>query len=225
MAEDEVLLSPNDLRPNQLATIVVNEGNCRGIYQSRIEEVKAPYLLLAAPISRGTIVGLPDGISLQVEVVIRGASFSFQVDVLKRVRLPVPLLIVSLPEKMKKLRRRAWVRVPAVLDLVYVFLKEGETYGDSIRAKTLDISGGGLLLATHQEVRERDILKMSLGLPPGGLLNLTGLVVRVITRPEEKVRPFRAGVEFQDIDNRDRDLIMRYIFDRQRKLIKRGLLQ
>lgn len=224
--EEIIKLLPHDLKPNTLVEIEVEKGEYKGVYHSRIEEVREDTLVLAMPIKRRKVVLLPEGLQIIVGIVRGGISYSFESTILRRIRSHLPLLVINKPGEARKRQRRAWVRVPAVLDFSYalVNLEEADKELEFYRAQTLDISGGGLMFAADHSFSPGDRLKIILELPPGEKLRLEARVVRVVANPSEAWRRFSIGVEFTEIRERDRDRIVRWVFERQRELIKRGLL-
>ena len=227
MREEEVIkLLPQDLKPNTLVEIEVEKGEYKGVYHSRVEEVREDTLLLAMPIKRRRVVVLPEGLKVQVGIVRSGISYFFEATILRRLRSPLPLLVVNKPAEARKRQRRAWVRVPAVLNFLYAAVDAAnpDQELEFQRAQTLDISGGGLLFATDRSFLPDDRLKIILELPPDQKIELVGRVARIVNNPSGAWRRFSVGVEFIQIGERDRDRIIRWVFERQRELIKRGLL-
>lgn len=221
--EEVVKIMPGDLRSNQLVEIEV-EGAFKGNYHSRVEEVGEDTLTLAMPIRKGEIVTLRKGSKITVNFMKNGANHAFQAEILDRARTPLPVLIVKMPVEAKKRQRRSWVRVPASLDFSFAPLSDKP--GAELvfkEAQTLDISGGGLMFGSQQEFKLGDMIKLTLNLP-SGRLELKAKVVRVIPMPDQPRRRYQIGLEFEEIKERQRDRVMRYIFDQQRKLIKKGLM-
>ena len=224
MPEDEIYLLQKDLKPNLLVSIVVKDSGNRGLYHSRIEEVGDSHLMLAAPIKQGALVALSEGANIEVQIASRDLNCSFSSKVLRRVRHPIPMLLVELPAKAIRLQRRAWVRVPTVMNLSYLLLTEDDSEPAPVEAKTIDISGGGMLFATREDIKPESFLVLKFSLFPGEEMEMLGRVVRVSKQIEERMRPIRVAVEFQGVDNRERGQITRYVFERQRELIRRGVL-
>ena len=86
-----------------------------------------------------------------------------------------------------------------------------------VQSYTVDVSGGGFLLAGPDSLKIGDEVQFQLTLTPGVLLiSGTGKVVRVDAQG-------RRAVEFQSISELDRRRLIRFIFECQRAERQRGL--
>jgi c-di-GMP-binding flagellar brake protein YcgR len=114
------------------------------------------------------------------------------------------------------------------LDFLLTRLCAGEPRRHKWRGTTVDVSGGGLCLASEAPVAVGQHLDLSLVLPtwPEIRLELLGQV-RLVEAPEpgaeEKV--FKLGVAFVGMSEIDRDRLVRYIFQKQRECLRHGLKQ
>ena len=119
-------------------------------------------------------------------------------------------------------QNRKWVRVPAGFDIWYAPIVSSETRetGSLQKARLVDISGGGCLLATDSKLNKGDQIKAVLNLPHGPDLLLNGRVVRVVDRLSSPSACL-VGIEFVNLSNGDRDRINKWIFSRQQQLIQK----
>ncbi len=88
--------------------------------------------------------------------------------------------------------------------------------------RTKDISGGGMKLYTNYQHNVGDIITCEFEVDKH-LITTKAKVVRV-----EEVDTFEfdfaLGVEFKDIEERNRDRIIKFIFTKQRELIEKGMI-
>ena len=117
------------------------------------------------------------------------------------------------PRSIEVLQEREYVRIQSARPaLVY-----GGPDRLPMQSYTVDLSGGGFLLAGPDTLRIGDEVEFQLTLTPGVLLiSGTGRVVRVDNRG-------RRAVEFDSITELDRRLLIRFIFECQRAERQRGL--
>jgi hypothetical protein len=117
------------------------------------------------------------------------------------------------PRSIEVLQEREYVRIKSARPaLVY-----GGPDKLPMQSYTVDLSGGGFLLAGPDTLRIGDQVEFQLTLTPGVLLiSGTGRVVRVDTRG-------RRAVEFDSITELDRRRLIRFIFECQRAERQRGL--
>jgi len=123
------------------------------------------------------------------------------------------VLRIDHPRSVEVLQEREYVRIKSARPAI--------VYGGPdrvpIQSYTVDVSGGGFLLAGPDTLKIGDEVQFQLTLTPGVLLiNGTGKVVRVDAQG-------RRGVEFESISELDRRRLIRFIFDCQRSERQRGL--
>lgn len=210
------------LRLNQKVEIEKTKDDRREIYASYIVAMDENTISLAAPLSGGYLVFFAVGEPVRVYA----GRIAFSSEVVARKFFPDPLLIVSKPEVLEKVQRRSFVRFEASLPaVVRVFEVTDGVPGkvlEEVKTYTLDISGGGALLAFPHSLTLETPLELTISLSDEKI-SCQAKVKRVA---EGKVsdRTVRLGVEFTAINPRDQDKIVKFIFERQRELRQRGLL-
>lgn len=117
------------------------------------------------------------------------------------------------PRSIEVLQEREYVRIKSARPaLVY-----GGPDKLPMQSYTVDVSGGGFLLAGPDSLKIGDAVQFQLTLTPGVLLiSGTGRVVRVD-------RQGRRAVAFESITELDRRRLIRFIFECQRAERQRGL--
>jgi hypothetical protein len=123
------------------------------------------------------------------------------------------VLRIEHPRSVEVLQEREYVRIKSARPAV--------VYGGPdripVQSYTVDVSGGGFLLAGPDSLKIGDEVQFQLTLTPGVLLiSGTGRVVRVDNQG-------RRGVEFESISELDRRRLIRFIFECQRSERQRGL--
>jgi hypothetical protein len=123
------------------------------------------------------------------------------------------VLRIEHPRSVEVLQEREYVRIKSARPAV--------VYGSSghppVQSYTVDISGGGFLLAGPDSLKIGEEVHFQLTLTPGVLLiSGTGKVARVDGQG-------RRGVEFDSISELDRRRLIRFIFECQRSERQRGL--
>jgi PilZ domain len=120
---------------------------------------------------------------------------------------------IDTPRSIEVLQEREYVRIQAARPvLVY-----GGPDKIPIQSYTVDVSGGGFLLAGPDSLKIGDELQFQLTLTPGVLvIGGTGRIVRIDNRG-------RRAVAFDSISDLDRRRLIRFIFECQREERHRGL--
>jgi len=198
----------------------VSEGEYKGIYLTRIEEVGERILAVGAPFNHGELVPLREGTKVKITFWDEAAAYSFEGKIMQRIAVPIPMFIIELPDSVAKVQRRNFVRVPALYPITFQSVtKEG--LSDLQKGTLLDLSGGGMRFLTKERVENKSLLYLSLALPKGELK--TPVRVCRAKKPEES-KHYTVSVEFNDISERERDQVIRCVFDIQRAMRKKGLI-
>lgn len=208
------------LLPGLAVELDVLEGDYLGKYRTRIEEVGAESLSVAALFHNGEVVPLHEGTKVKLTFWDEAAAYSFVGKIIHRIAGPLPMFMLVLPKSLAKVQRRNYVRVPALFQVSYqIVTKNG--LSDFQKGTMLDLSGGGMRFSAKDRVADKSLLYVQLALPKGEMKTLVR-VCRVEKMDDNK--RFTVSVEFHDITERDRDQIIRGVFDIQRALRKKGLV-
>jgi len=123
------------------------------------------------------------------------------------------LVRVTSPRSVEVLQEREYVRIRSARPVLVYSAREQQ----QMQSYTVDVSGGGLLLAGPETLRVGEEVTFRLTLTPGVLpVSGTGHVVRTDGQG-------RLGVVFDEISDLDRRRLVRFIFECQRAERRRGL--
>jgi len=200
--------------------LVVPEGEYEGKYRTRIEEVGERILAVGAPFDHGEVVPLREGMKVKLIFWDETATYSFAGKIMQRIAVPIPLFVLELPDSVDKDQRRNFVRVPAFYPVSFRSVTKNGL-SDLQKAAMLDLSGGGMRFSTKERVENNSLLFVLVTLPKGELKT----PVRVCRSEKlEDSNLYIVSVEFHDIPERERDIIIRCVFDIQRATRKKGLV-
>lgn len=216
------MVDKSGLRVNQLVEIELDSYLYKGVFPSRIEEITSEVIYLGIPIRFGVLVPVQVGDKITVNYIHDQEAYCFKTRVLGRKREPLPVLVAELPREIIKIQRRNHVRLEISLPVYLRALEEKSTIS---AGRTIDISGGGILLVTSAEwPRAQDLIWLRIELPRREPVICKARVVRTNRRQVRGVNRYYIACQFEDIREGQRDLIVGFIFARQRELIRRGLL-
>ncbi|WP_160911988.1 flagellar brake protein [Halobacillus litoralis] len=157
-----------------------------------------------------------DGTQFQASFVGQDQSvYWFKTEVISREKRNIPVIGLFFPglEELNRVQRRQYVRVDASVDVAV------EKDDRSFSTITNDISGGGVMVVQtrSEKLAEEEKIDMTLVLPMNGgethYVFAKGQVIRVI--PSKDSQPERVSIEFIDIHEKDRQLIIKYCFEQQ----------
>lgn len=153
---------------------------------------------------------------LQFRAIFRtenGISYAFNTEVLGRKVANIPMIRMSCPpeEQFVKIQRREFVRVKASSGVVVEFNNHFYEF------VTEDISAGGLALILNSKVafKEADIVRLTIVLPyKNGEIQYVKTVAKVVRVFEKHGIQF-ASLQYIDMDDSDKQYIVRFCFERQ----------
>jgi c-di-GMP-binding flagellar brake protein YcgR len=200
-------------------------------YKARVADLSDQYISIEMPLGEktGKIGFFPEGCEVEVWFYAQdGSRYFFLSSVLgrRKERIPLTLLTHPVEEDIERTQRREFLRVPCYEEVAIHPLTKGEF--TPFLAKTIDLSGGGLafVLPRKPEFPEGSQMKWWLSLPlkSGPILHPSGLgkIVRII-EPAEKGMPYRFPLEFTDVMETERQKIIKYCFERQLEIKKKGI--
>lgn len=193
-------------------------------YRCKVVDMDEQYLYVDYPIDTITnkSVIMMEGTQLRASFVEETkAVFAFPTEVLGRDHGQIPMVRLSYPETndFMKIQRRNFVRVVSPID---VAIQYGD---DKYQFVTDDISAGGIAAILNDEVSFTAGDEVSLTIPlafNNGEMRYvftTALVVRIWERESLKI----ASLQFTNTDDLDRQQIVRFCFERQLLMRKKGL--
>lgn len=208
------------LIPGLSVDLVIPEGDLAGQYKTHLDEVGEKILSVFAPMSQGQVVPLREGTRAKIIFWDDVAAYAVETVIIQRIAVPVPVLVLELPSDIRRVQRRNFVRVPAFYPVTFRSV-DRKGLSDTKKGTMLDLSGGGMRFQTGESVEMGAILLAYLDLPSGPMQS-SARVCRVDKVPDSK--QYSISVDFYQITERERDRIIRCVFDLQRSMRKKGLV-
>jgi c-di-GMP-binding flagellar brake protein YcgR len=182
------------------------------------------YLLLLMPMHRGSYYPLPKNVPILMKFVAATGMFSLKLAFEGRegqatLSYAKMRVIGEIEEHQMRDCFRLSCSIPATLRRVWLseFKGEPEELPVAVSAKILDISDGGALVATDEyfETGEKFTVAFSIGTDE----SMECVALRVSEQIGAQFR-YRVGVQFQNMHQRQKDRIFRFITLEQRKKLK-----
>ncbi|WP_164984948.1 flagellar brake protein [Ammoniphilus sp. CFH 90114] len=198
-------------------------------YKSRVDNVLDQSLLIEVPLSEknGKSMAYSAGIEITVFYFgLDGSKYIFPSRVLSRKNEDVPLWEIALPrlEDIERIQRRNYLRIPAMLELSLKSL----TRGIQFLARTVDVSGGGVAFTCKKEYRmvQGERFQCWLAIPFRQGMEHAPFIAKVvrIVPPKEDMDHQTIMLMISVIKEPEREKIIRYCFERQLELRKKGVL-
>lgn len=217
-----------ELLPGEEAVIELHRETSEGVLDNavlltEVVESDAKSISFLAPTEHNRPVPFSPGEVIVIQVDKGENTAKFQSEVVELLeQVTPPLLVVAQPKSVgwgpkdvEAAQRRQFVRLEATLPLEF---KTGA--GVVRQGVTNDISGSGLSMVTAFPINVGSLVKVRLALPEKKIES-SAKVVRCNQLQPQK---FELALSFTDVSVTDQDTIVRYIFERQRELRRRGLI-
>jgi len=125
---------------------------------------------------------------------------------------------------MRRNQLRQYVRVEVSLPVKVRLLqtddpeKSGIRRGEVIEAHMSDVSGGGLSFICDRPCTPGDLVSATFSLPVGSFSGLQCKVLRISLQEGTTRTYYKHHTQFVNLEIRKRDMIVKYVFDKQRQL-------
>lgn len=182
-------------------------------YSSRVEEITKNYMVIAMPMSKGYPIFLQAGEPFFGKIMLNSSAYRFKSNFLDKKMHPIPIWKIAIPYDIEKVQMREFVRIEAMLPVSIQFMPIEEN-SQPIHMLTKDISGGGTQIVSKQSIIIGSKLQLNIDIPDFGMITVSGEVVRE-DRPQADNALYWIGLKFLDIQEKDRNKIIKYIFKKE----------
>lgn len=192
------------------------------VYVSKIQNFDEDgNITILAPIHQAKIVPLGVNTNYYIFVYTSKGLYSCETVVASRSKSEnMYFITLKVLTKMKKFQRRQYYRLDCILPFSYNISEEEDEW---TKGTILDISGGGIRFSAEEKLERNTPIKCHLELDFDGEIkeiSVDGEIVGSKILENEKDL-FENRVEFEDISNEYREIIIKYIFEEERKRRKK----
>ncbi len=204
-----------------------NNGDRLEKYRCKVVESTETSIYIDYPVNIETdrSVFLMSGAQLNASFVKNEQSaYSFTSQVIGREKKEIPMVVLSYPgdDKLIKIQRREFVRVDTALDISIQMVDPFVCHFTTI---TEDISAGGtaIFIPPNSEIIQGMTGKVLIVLPlQNGEFHYVKLLAKIV-RIWEKDQRRIGSVQFLNLGEQERQMILRYCFEKQVAMRKKGL--
>jgi c-di-GMP-binding flagellar brake protein YcgR len=214
------------LKPGVVLTLQVKNDDKVEKYRCKVQEVKEKefYVDYPAHIVNGKTTYILNGTQLLITYVSdEGVAYTFESEVLGRLKQAIPMVQLSFPgyHQVLKVQRRQYVRVESNIDVSVHPLSHHFTPFITL---TQDISAGGaaLILPEHASFPEEGhvfttfVIHLNNG--ETHYLKLKSKIIRLVEVTSKN--RWKASLQFDPINEFQRQVLMKYCFEQQLLLRK-----
>lgn len=199
-------------------------GHLREYVSQVIELYDNEFMDVLIPIHKRHDVYLREDMVLKLVIAKGEAVYEFKCVLHEKLFGRIPLLRLKVLSEIKKIQRRDFYRLKLMRDIearLVEDLKERK-YSERFKCNLHDISAGGLLLSSNKELKEKDMLEVTLELNSKKLIVFGKIVRRTPTVNSRAAYTY--GLQYDRMSEFERNEITKFIFAEQRKLINKGLI-
>lgn len=221
MQDNNKFLIPGE----KINLMVLDEyNNCQ--YLSKVIQIHENGTIdVLIPISKSHMLYIRKNTFLKVVAARDSAIYEFKAKLVNKIFGKEPLLQLERVSEVIKIQRRNYYRLKVLKSIKVrrvVNIKE-KLYEEYFSASLIDLSGGGIGISSIKKLEENDIVEINMELNTN-IVNMLGKVVRIELLLKTQHDMYSYGIHFEKITEIDRNSIMRFIFEEQRKLAKKGLI-
>ena len=209
--------------------IIVNNtpDKASEVYYSMVQDVPAnEEIIVTEPMLKGKPIALHLGSNVRVNFFRERGQFYFFAEVVDRFKIDLIRLVrLKQTSQIFRLQRRNYYRLKTRIPLNFKIIKDKKTTDDAEIHKGLiiDISGGGIGLLTDVELELGTRIECPIFVQDMLDLTVEGIVVRTAKAIDSLKTEYKyhSGILFDKIHESKRRTIIQYIFEIQRRRIKK----
>lgn len=194
-------------------------------YLSSIEDLSGDKIYIAIPLSESSPLVVKAGDFLSVRMPMESHCLEFTTRVLGVKIENIPMYVLSYPENVNRIQMRRDVRLDILLDIMYSMPPEPGSEPDYKKTVALNISAGGMKISVPDPVSVNALILARFDLPVKGqdhTFELKAKVVRSQVVEMKKQVAYHLGLSFQDINNKQKDIIYQFIFNKMSGMKRAG---
>lgn len=206
-----------ELNPGQIVDILVGGGDRPHRLSTRILEVGPRGFAVFRPMEDGAPISI--GERLQLTFPRGNAIWTLDCEVQATISMRVDLAFPE-PEHVQRVQRREHLRVAMTMPMDYQLSRDGR-FTRERQGLLQDLSGGGCLLLLSEEVQAGSVIRVHLSMEEYGRMEIMGRIVRVTPAERRQGGRWHVAIEFYPIAARDRDALVKFVFNKHREEVIR----
>ncbi len=214
----------------------------RSIYISSVFGItKKEEIIFHIPTRKGHTVTIPMNVPFLAVFNTKKGMFQLSGEITKRGRLEnFPVYVFVPSTKLQKVQRRDYYRFQCLIPIKVLPIpkdvailpnmelveddleKYGNTYGSPVEGTILDISGGGAKFRAKTDVATDKFMYVSFRLKSNQINQVINVIARRVKSDyKDDIGFYEHRIEFLFKEPEDRETIIKYIFDEDRRLRKK----
>jgi c-di-GMP-binding flagellar brake protein YcgR len=240
-----------DLRPGTPIEFTIASTNSdiennidedRSVYISSVFGVtKSKEIIFHIPTRKGHTVTIPMNVPFNAVFNTKKGMFQLTGEITKRGRFEnFPVYVFEPSTDLKKVQRRDYFRFECLISVNILPIPEdvallpnmvlveddlekyGNTYGSPVEGNIVDLSGGGAKIHAKNDINTDRYMYVSFRLKSSSVNEVINTIARKVRSEHKKeLGVYEHRIEFLFKEAEDREIIIKYIFDEERRLRKK----
>lgn len=194
--------------------IIFNNVAYRTKVENIIDDVN---YVVGTPIIHNSYVYVSLDSRVLIRYIAKDGIYQFEGKVTQKKTNNINLLIITQTGPMERIQRRENFRLRTAISGTIIKKDDNVEYECIIK----DISGGGAKLSTSYKLGINDEVVLNFTLEGIGGFVIKGKIIRITNNGLN----YDIGLSFIDLSSTDEEKIVGYVFQEQRKLIQKGLVE
>ena len=188
-------------------------------YATRVEDIRPEGIVIAMPMRKAVPVFLSEGAVFEGKIIKNGVLYAFQSKLFSKTLSPLPVWVVSEPDKIRKIQLRSFVRLDIGLKAsVWETDEEGVPLEDTHQSViTKNISAGGALVGSPVGYSTGTKVLIHINCDHDVIVKSKGVIVRSVPEFREagELPLYSVGIEYLQLEERERRQVIQFINAKQ----------
>lgn len=195
-------------------------------YASKLQDFNSKELMVDMPFNEQRVPIIPNkGDRVYGKIIGRSCAYRFVAIFLRSDVDGMPLWILQKPPVVERFQNREFVRVKVTRPIIVHPLDDDGSMQSMVTTNTVDISGGGICFVLFSPLKLGNKVALDIdNLPDMELIQILGEVVRCQPVDVAGVELYHIGVKFIDLSSNERNKLVKFIFELQRRQLRMGVL-
>lgn len=199
--------------------IEVERDKQKILLPTKVEDFEGDRFFLGMPFFEGKIFFLEAEETIKIYFAKNNSFYFVKAKVVEKKYAPIPVIGVVLLGQPEKNQRRNYFRVQ-VMRRIKIRPFDTDNW---MKAFLIDLSASGALIYFGRQLEKGDLIEIRLPLDSKEV-DVKARVVRIEKDQLRHVHQYNIGVQFIEIDDQQRDDIIKFVLAEQRKLRQKGYI-
>lgn len=189
------------------------------------EQLADGNLEILAPLQQGKIVNLLNDTKIDIVLPKGDAIYRFAARIVSKNYKRISTYIIEPLSEVTKIQRRGYFRMKVIKEVSIKVVENlaEKQFGKPVKGTMMDLSGGGCLFTCPGDYMEGDLLELEFEMR-GKMVAFITVVRRKLLNDINARYKHSYGVRFENFTDAERNEVSKFVFEEQRRLIKKGLI-